>query len=137
SVWNERLFLPARSDPEYESDLTEFRRRLTFLRSDNIAGNFYLVTPDLPNAHAILKEFLAAEKDKNLRHHRFFIVADEPEAPQVAATIAASGGEDVRIVGLHEALRPATRQEDYDWRGKRACAAIEEGGESRPATPAA
>jgi hypothetical protein len=137
SVWNERLFLPARSDPEYESDLTEFRRRLTLVRSDNIAGNFYVVTPDLPNAHAVLKEFLTKEKDKDLGNDRFVIVGDEPEASQVAATIAASGGKDVRIIGLHEALPPAAKQEDYDWRGKRACAAIEEGGESQPAKPAA
>lgn len=126
SVWNQPLFLPLSRDPNYESDLREFRRRLTFVRSTNIKGNFYLVSPDLPNAHAVLKEFLAGEKEPALGNHRFVILGDQPAASQVTATITATGGKDIRIVGLREVLPPAAKQEDYDWQGKRACDAIAE-----------
>ena len=123
--WKQRLFLSAPSDASYQDDLKEFRRVLTMTRA-NIPGDFYLVSPDLANAHAILKSFLAGEEDKNLGNDRFVIMGDEPAASEVAATIAKYGGHQWKIIGLREAVPPLADRKDYDWQGKRACAAIGE-----------
>lgn len=125
--WEQRLFLPAQNDPNYEADLKEFRRVLTMTREQRITQDFYLVSPDLRNAHAILKTFLAGERYKNLGNDRFVIVGAEPTASDVAATIADYGGHQWRIVGPREALPPAADRKDYDWPRQRACAAIGEG----------
>lgn len=125
--WEQRLFLPSLGDPSYEADLKEFERRLTMTREQRITQDFYLVTPDLQNAHAVIKAFLAGEKNKNLGNDRFVIVGDEPFASDVAATIAAYGAQQVRIVGLTEVVPPAPIKEDFDWLGQQACTAIGNG----------
>lgn len=123
TVWNQRLFLPVQSDADYVDDLKEFRRVLTMVRAKNISGNFYIVSPDLPHAHAVIKHILDDEK-ADLARHRFVIVGDEAAASQVASTLANHGGKTVTIVTLRQVLPPAAQQKDYDWAGQRACAAL-------------
>lgn len=122
--WEQRLFLPSLGDPSYKADLTEFQRRLTLSREQRVTQDFYLVTPDLQNAHAVIKAFLAGEKNENLGNDRFVIVGDEPFASDVAATFAAYGAHEVKTVGLTEVVPPARAKKDFDWLGQRACAAI-------------
>jgi hypothetical protein len=123
--WKQRLFLTAPDDASYQDDLKKFRRVLTMTRAE-VPGDFYLVSPDLKNAHSILKTFLAGEKAKNLGNDRFVIVGDPPTASEVMATIGDYGGQQVRIIALREAVPPAADRKDYDWEGQRACAAIAE-----------
>jgi hypothetical protein len=122
--WSQRLFLPARTDPEYETDLKDFRRVLTMTRGESITQDFYLLSPELRNAHAILKAFLSGETSRNLANDRFLVVGDEPTASAIAGTLAEYGSHQVRIIGLGEAVPPAADREDYGWQDKRVCAAM-------------
>jgi hypothetical protein len=125
NAWEQLLFLPEMRNANYQEDLGEFQRSLTLLREQRIPQIFYLISPDIENAANILGKFLAGEKRADLSKHRFVIVSDEPMATFLTNALANYGGKSWRVIGLKEPIQPRADREDYDWRGMRACDALE------------
>ncbi|MCR2832879.1 hypothetical protein [Parerythrobacter lacustris] len=125
NAWDQLLFLPEKGHTDYQEDLREFERSLTFLRQQHIPQIFYLISPDIENAANLLGKFLAGEKRADLGKHRFVIVSDEPMATSLTGILSSYGGKSWHVIGLKEPIQPRADREDHDWRGMRACDALE------------